>query len=433
MFSSDGTTIAFECERDGRLAVGVVPAAGGAVTWIADGPGNAGQPAWMPDGALIYTCRHDTNTALAAFHRKAKDGGANLWRWKDGHTERLTDGRVFDYTPSAGPDGTIWFATTRGKEKGGFSDGLCAAHIAAIPSGTKRIETRLPFAQSNSGAMQPVVSPDGRVLLWAELNGFRSNWQIVAAPIGDLKSRVALTSMLSACHSPRWSPDGRRICYTGYRVGDPGWCVYVQEVATGAETRVCEGNSPCFSPDGKMLLYDRDGGLFLRPAPPVAKGLSETRTTAAVPHFVQAAVTVPESAPYRKVRTRADNLYVMSQRGTNYTDVLQLFIREGLPVFASRTSDGRPVMARGTTPVPRRKRIVFTGVRTADCVRLYADGQLIASTADSLCSLDGLCPPKIGENRSPLAIEDFRTGEGWPEGIPPPVTRESLFGREVRP
>jgi Tol biopolymer transport system component len=103
------------------------------------------------------------------------------------------------------------------------------------------------------------------------MRGFRGNWRLVVAPVSDLAKGRALTPPDASCHSPRWSPDGRRVCYTGYRVGDPGWCVYVQDVATGAATRVCEGRNPCFSPDGKTLLYDRDGSLFTRPMEEVRK------------------------------------------------------------------------------------------------------------------------------------------------------------------
>lgn len=270
VFSPDGARIAFERERGGRLAVGIVSVSGGEATWIADGPGNAGQPAWTADGSLLYTYCHDTNTALAAVRGKVKDGGANIWRWKDGRAEQLTRGRSFDYGASSAPDGTVWFVTTRGAQSATLKN-LCTAHIAAWAPGTRDAEVLFRFPKSNNGAMSPTVSPDGRQLLWSEMRGFRSNWRLVVAPVADLAKGRALTPPDASCQSPRWSPDGRRVCYTGYRVGDPGWCVYVQDVATGAATRVCEGRNPCFSPDGKTLLYDRDGSLFTRPAEEVRK------------------------------------------------------------------------------------------------------------------------------------------------------------------
>ena len=278
VLSPDGSRIAFECERGGRLAVGVVPVKGGDVEWVASGPGNAGQPAWAADGSLVYTYCHDTNTALAAVQRKATDGGANIWRWKGGRAEQLTFGRAFDYSPSAAPDGTVWFVTTRGEEKSSLrGTGLCKAHVAALAPGTTNLGIKVQYAKSNTGAMQPTVSPSGRLLLWGEMRGFRGNWRVVAAPVDNLEKAVALTPPDAACHSPRWSPDGRRVCYTGYHVGDPGWCVYVQELVSGAETRVCEGRNPCFSPDGQNLVYDHDGQLFMRPAPPVATASEKSR------------------------------------------------------------------------------------------------------------------------------------------------------------
>ena len=278
VFSPDASRIAFECERGGRLAVGVVPVKGGDAEWVVSGPGNAGQPAWAADGSLVYTYCHDTNTALAAVQRKATDGGANIWRWKGGRAEQLTFGRAFDYSPSAAPDGTVWFVTTRGEEKSSLrGTGLCKAHVAALAPGTTNLGIKVQYAKSNTGAMQPTVSPSGRLLLWGEMRGFRGNWRVVAASVDNLEKAVALTPPDAACHSPRWSPDGRRVCYTGYHVGDPGWCVYVQELVSGAETRVCEGRNPCFSPDGRNLVYDRDGQLFMRPAPPVATASEKPR------------------------------------------------------------------------------------------------------------------------------------------------------------
>ena len=258
VFSPDGSRIAFECERNGRLAVGVVSAKGGDAECVASGPGNAGQPAWAADGSLVYTYCHDTNTALAAVQKKATDGGANIWRWKGGRAEQLTFGRAFDDSPSAAPDGTVWFVTTRGEEKSSLrGTGLCKAHVAALAQGTTNVSIKVQYAKSNTGAMQPTVSPSGRLLLW--------------------EKAVALTPPEAACHSPRWSPDGRRVCYTGYHVGDPGWCVYVQELVSGAETRVCEGRNPCFSPDGQTLVYDRNGQIFTCPAPPIASASEKPR------------------------------------------------------------------------------------------------------------------------------------------------------------
>ena len=146
VFSPDGSRIAFECERGGRLAVGTVPVKGGDAEWVASGPGNAGQPAWAADGSLVYTYCHDTNTALAAVQRKATDGGANVWCWKGGCAEQVTFGRAFDYSPSVAPDGTVWFVTTRGEEKSSLrGTGLCKAHVAACAPRTTNLGIKVQY------------------------------------------------------------------------------------------------------------------------------------------------------------------------------------------------------------------------------------------------------------------------------------------------
>ena len=272
VFSPDGAKIAFEAVRNGRLSVGIVSAEGGSVTWISPESGFAGFPAWASGNSVIYTCSLASNTTFEAVRRTPPDDGANLWLWKDGENRQLTRGRVFDYGASVAPDGTIWFVTTRGEEKADFrNNGMCKSHIARLSHGEGRISVLSRFAKSNSGFGMPSVSSDGKHLLWSEVRGLRGSWRIAACPASGL-SRSAeangeltyLTVADAVCHSPRWSHDGRKICYTGYYPGDPGWCVYEHSVADGRKRRVCAGENPCFSPDGNHILYDRDGMLYVR-------------------------------------------------------------------------------------------------------------------------------------------------------------------------
>lgn len=273
VFSPDGGHIAFEAVRDGRLAVGVMRSSGGGTTWVRADAGFAGHPAWTPDGALVYTYSMASNTSFAAVRNKPMDDGANLWLWKDGRHVQLTHGRVFDYGASVAPDGMVWFATSRGEENGTGSKRLCVSHIAACSLRGGEVAIRRHIERNfSAGVMQPCVSPDGRRVLWAEVRGLRTNWRIIVAPVGMIEGANALTAPEytltnphdSSCHSPRWSRDGRKICYTGFRAGDPGWCVYVRDMESGRTRRVCPGENPCFSPDGRSVIYDRGGRLYIR-------------------------------------------------------------------------------------------------------------------------------------------------------------------------
>ncbi len=71
-----------------------------------------------------------------------------------------------------------------------------------------------------------------------------------------------------AALSPRWHPDGRTICFTGFRAGDPGWGVWVADLPSGKIRRLCAGENPCFSPDGASIAYDCGGMIRVRPFGP---------------------------------------------------------------------------------------------------------------------------------------------------------------------
>lgn len=437
VYSPDGTRLAFQCDCGGHQSVGVRRLDGEGVAWVSDGPGNAAYPAWAPNGELVFTYGHDTNTAYAAVHRKATDGGYNLYRWNGRETTPLTSGRTRDYGASVSPDGTLWFVTTRGVEGHEVAQ-MCRSGIAKMErNGARRAGNDVVwFPQSqNTGAMQPTVSPDGRFLLWCEMRGLRSPWQVMAARVGQEEESVALTPLDSVSVAPRWHPDGTRICYTACKAGDPGWCVYVQDLKSGVETRVCEGRNPCFSPDGTRLVYDRGGVIYERqvataPSPSCHVKTSPTRDGGGAVAYVSFTVTVPENVKYVKTRKRSDNLYVMSRRGKGVGDVMAFFLREGLPVFASRNVMGEAVFARLGEVQPKGRPTSFVCICGENRLFLYRDGRLVVCTAcpEGLMSFDGMAEPLIGENHSPLKIEDFKCGVGWPEGVPKPPTRENLFG-----
>ena len=327
VYSPDGSKIAFESVRDGRLAVGVMPSGGGAVTWVRADDGFAGLPAWTPDGAVVYTYAIVTNTSFKAVRGGTNDDGANLWKWKDGGNVQLTRGRTFDYGASVAKDGTIWFATTRGVENGKEGKMMCVSHLASLAPGSGEITIRRHIEiKHNGGVMSPSLSPDGTRLLWAEMLGFRANWRIMDAPIGEIADgnpKFYVTNpQASSCHSPRWSPDGRKICYTGCYAGDPGWSVYVRDTSKGSTRRICAGENPCFSPDGKSLLYDRGGRLYVR-------ALGEIEATAH-PKFEKIA-----QVDHWDFNQRFD---IESEGGVN--DIIDHVLRTGANTLAWRVNGG---------------------------------------------------------------------------------------------
>ena len=64
-----------------------------------------------------------------------------------------------------------------------------------------------------------------------------------------------------AAYAPAWSPDGKTIAFTGCREGDDGWQIYLMPSEGGTMTRLAKGKNPSFAPNGRTVVYDRDGEI----------------------------------------------------------------------------------------------------------------------------------------------------------------------------
>lgn len=272
-WSPDGRTIAFERCRGADRDLWLLDLASGRSRCLVGGPGRALYPAWSPDSrSLVYCFGHVTATAV-----QPEANGYNLFRVAaaGGPPARLTSGLVRDYTPSFAPAGDyVYFSSTRGSKEAGTG-------LWRLPAAGGEPEPVLPTNDDDDAAVQPVLSPDGRLLAYARQRDFRTNWCLRLAKVGEPGRSVPLTPPEMSCYAPRWSPDGRWLACTGFRVGDAGWGVYLVHVRTGtlrrlatpggkADTtagnarttagnaRTAAGNarSPAWSPDGKQLVFE---------------------------------------------------------------------------------------------------------------------------------------------------------------------------------
>ena len=470
VFSPDGTRIAFQRLEGDVFKIGVVPVSGGEVEWSEDGPGNAAYPAWTPDGGLVYMAGNDSETAYQAW-RGALQSGYGLRLWKDGVKRDLTHGRCRDYTPCVSPDGkTVWFVTTRGVESESASFSKAAAsRIAvidlapmggpgAVPAATPRIVLDSPNG-NNSGFIQPVVSPDGSFLVWGHLSSFFDTWRICGMRLGegggDARPPAAyITPSCLAALSPRWHPKGRLICFTGFRAGDPGWGVWVEDVRTGKVRRLATGENPCFSPDGNSIAYDRDGTIFVRsfsPEDEPDERLPDIRDDAEPEKTLWSTRGITSEAAFdfagdprfdfgddktffirAKMHLSRNSTAVRSLLLAEYAEHpqgFQLYTERGGICFATRGIDSRFAgvwnqdVSQGGVPSflsAETKRHTVVVIRSPKRLLISLDGAAPSETyPGGILPLHALRRLTVGRGLLPdEVIDSLEIGSGWPADIP---------------
>ena len=95
--------IAFVSERDGNMEIYVMDADGGNQQRLTNNPDNDWNPSWSPDGKrIVFRSNRDGHVHVihgiptSEIYVMDADGG---------NQQRLTENRVYDYSPSWSPDG----------------------------------------------------------------------------------------------------------------------------------------------------------------------------------------------------------------------------------------------------------------------------------------------------------------------------------------
>ena len=467
VYSPDGTKIALQRVEDGKGRVGVW--ADGRFGQVEPGPGNAVHPAWSPVGdALIYTYGDETNTAWAA-----RDGttGYHLRIWRSdsrgdggfpcgGGVHEITTGRFRDYMPSFAPDGKrILFVSTRCAPPQVGMATRSGVYAVGVDGGG--LTNLIPSTVNDMGAGQPVLSPDGKVLAFAQIDNVRDSWHVVCARADAPRRGCRVTPKGQSAYAPRWTPDGRHLVYTGFSEGDPGWCVYVLDPRTGATRRICEGRNPDVHPSGDRLLYDDGVNIYERPFGaddlPEAAGTSVPHTTVEPEHVVWHAekpaypADVPMDGRFAfgaartffaraKFRFRAAagprfrHLLIGAYEGAPLG--FELFVDRDTPNFGVREASGLYMGVASDRRLEDGKEYVLTGVRTHDRIIVRVDGGVpcefcFPSTYPLDRPLKVSVGPTLGGTGDILWAE---VGTGLPKDMPRPAARREIFAeREVAP
>ena len=447
-FSKDGRYMAFQRAVGDKMRVGVLDLKTGETTWP-ETEGNACHPFFAPDGSLVYSYANITNTAHQRFMLGGPQDGYGIRRWKDGRATDLTHGLWRDYQPSVSPDGKrLYFCTQRPHE------GAPPIRIDSMDmEGGSPEPFILPAGQPYGDAAvgQPVVSPDGRLVAWAQINTTYDVWHVVAARIDDPDNVCAVSPFDMSAYAPRWSPDGKAIAFTGCRDGDARWCVYLASLETGLVTKLCEGEDPDFTADGKSIAYS-DGGFIYRRNLCASAPLRET-----VPPFESERVLFSTNgmpAELTDVRIPADCIigrdatcfirarFVWSGDVSCLQDVcragwlpsdcsLQLYIQKGgYPNFSIRDINWQQTYIPATKPLSGRGEHVLTGIRTKDAIYLSVDGGPAAPAPITRGAAPLSRPGKVAFSASgfkPMErIVSFEIGKGWPSNVPRPLCLKDL-------
>lgn len=232
------------------------------------------EPAWAPDGSLVFS----------AFSGDQRD----LYvRGPDGADERrLTTSPGYDMLPAISSTGRLAYfeadedgvrlvvrdsldGESRGVDAGGLS--LALTRPAWAPDGTITVAVAtggegeldlvsLDPAGGPPGTVleapgydsQPAWSPDGRLAFVTRRGGRPGIW--VLEPSGDT---TRLTGYEGAEEGPAWSPDGRFVAYVSAREGDRD--LYLVPGGGGDARRLTSGSgrahAPAWSPDGTTIAY----------------------------------------------------------------------------------------------------------------------------------------------------------------------------------
>ena len=452
-FSPDGKTLAFQRERGDFIDVWTRDLASGEETLVERMErGRAGQPTWTRDGGLVYILSPATNTSYAAAKAKC-DVGCNLYLSKDGKKRRLTFGRWRDSTPHAAVDGKVYYVT-KGRGEGKMKNRGTPTVYALDPAdpAAKPVPVYAPPSIHSAGVSQPVVSPDGRLLAWAELDGWDDVWHICVAKLSDPSDFLVLTPPRMVAYEPNWTPDSAHLVFTGYREGDGGWSVYAADIATGALKRLFRGTEPAVSPDGRRIAYTEDGRIRLKPfavtfdadAVPAADPSAEPEKVIWSAENPKNGARVPMTDDFRFGSERT--VFVRAKFRfdgdcSKYQDIVQcaygesplgldLYMAKGIPHFGLRDGAGDHIRVAAPSAVKGACEMRMTGVRTRDGFYLSVnDGPVLFHnfTRGSL-PLDTPKSVLMGSTFNPAsAIGLVEVGTGWPANVPRLRTGKELM------
>ena len=201
-------------------------------------------PMWSADGTRL-------------FFMSDRSGAQNIWSKRPNEAAQkitaFTDGRVL--WPTISQDGsTIIFE----RNFGIWTLNIASGQTREIPISLRGAPSDPTIEHANvSGRIHEfALSPDGRKV------AFVAHGEVFAGSARDGGDALRVTRTASVEESPSWAPDSKRLVYVSPRFGAPH--VFMYDFQSNAETQITHdemGDSqPTFSPDGKLLAFERGAG-----------------------------------------------------------------------------------------------------------------------------------------------------------------------------
>jgi hypothetical protein len=415
-YQTDGVVVARLDGSEARtVGGGSLAPEGRWVSWSPDGDrlrvrarGPDGSEAWMWDVPLEGgPARPVGPGARGAFTRDGRyfvlqrdEGGGDIeairepprWSWRRPGPARLTAGPLLFEAPGPSPDGRRLFAW-----------GTIERHrLLRYDAPTRRFVPHLGGAP----ASQVAASPDGEWLTWVR-RPEGTLWRSRA----DGSQRLQLTAPPVVAFLPRWSPDGRRIVFTGGSV-DRRFTLFVvaaeggePESLGGWPTGLVEGAQsplwdPCWLDDGRSIVYSTwlpwQTGIFRMDA--------ETRQVSRLPgseglQFPKCGPQGQILAMVRPITTAGSSsgFRVFWPGGTEWEDVGPI----AGAAYANWARDGQSIIGLNITDQRIERRSLRTGR-----VEVLADVHDLRLDAVSSTQWMGL-----GPDDTPLVTEDLSTSD----------------------
>ncbi|MFN8418012.1 MAG: DPP IV N-terminal domain-containing protein [Anaerolineae bacterium] len=246
-WSPDGSKIIYsrhQSRGDGSGDLWLMNADGSEQTQLTSLPGSEFLPSWSPDGSKIIFIY-------------GVDGASDIYvmnaNGSDAHALVKTDSA--EYLPVWSPDGTkILFTSNR--------DGGTDHLFVMDADGSNVVQVTHTGAYNYGGHWFPSAGSN-KIIFHSSQNG--ENLDIYLIDV-DGSNLTRLTYDAAWDANPQFSPDGRSIIFESWRSGRND--MYVMNAACVSEPTSCDGMAlnvsnapaldtslPCYSPDGKKILY----------------------------------------------------------------------------------------------------------------------------------------------------------------------------------